>query len=286
MAHAAKLNQLAGGLVTSTTGKPNDSTNFGRLHDRALKGLKNTSHARTNQFEIQSKISGLIEKFTILNRGDLAEGLQTRLDELPSKSKWLPEILSLLLELSDRPLEKTRMEDVEAASKIEEEQPTLTWQDIIAEDPLDEPGIWDDVERGYHSSDDDFTDDEDGSGDDTQATSFIEDPVALAESFVVQVDDGALNQVRDCRENLAVISTGSALSELTLIREALSMLHGLPTSVFDNDIGTGHVTVASNIKLDTASGSVLNDILHQLAATGSTLNALRLWTKAVSYTHL
>lgn len=281
MAHAAKLSRLADGLITSIVGERGDNADTRQLHDRTFKGLKNTSHARTNQFDVQSKLTGLVEKFAVLNRDDLADGLQTRLEELPTKSKWLPEILSLFLELSDRPLEKTSYEDVQDASKIEDGQAELTWADIVADDPLDEDGIWDDVERGYHSSDDDLTADEAGSGDETQATSFTEDdPVALARMHVLQVDSGALDQVKDAQKNVKAASNGDAMSELTLIRETLSMLHGLPASVFNMEPATGAVAPSVDLRLETTSKRALDHALHALADIGSSLNSLRRWAKS------
>lgn len=282
MAHAARLGQLADDLICSITGRTGKDAHFTQLHDRTLRGLKNASHARTNQFDVKTKLDGLVEKFSVLNRDDLAEGLQTRLDELPTKSKWLPELLSLLLELSDRPLEKTRLEDVEAVSRVELEEPALTWADIVADEPLDEAHIWDDVERGYHSSEDDFTGDEHGSGDDTQATSVVEDdPVTLARLHLLPVDSETLKNVTDARQDLANPSDRHpALSELTLIRETLSMLHGLPTNIFTTDRNTHEVTLTRDLKLATASRSILRHTIQQLVDSGSHLNILRAWTKA------
>jgi gamma-tubulin complex component 5 len=62
-----------------------------------------------------------------------------------------PEVLHLLLELSDEPLNKTRLSDLDAL--VPPSPPKeLTWEDIIAEDPL-EGEIWDDVDFGAESSD-------------------------------------------------------------------------------------------------------------------------------------
>ena len=283
MAHAAHLSQLADSLITSIlVGKGSDAE-ARQVHDRTLRGLTNSTHARTNQFDVQSRLAGLVEKFAVLNRDELAEGLQIRLAELPTESKWLPEMLSLLLELSDRPLEKTRIEDVEAASKLDEVESALTWADIIADEPLNEAGIWDDVERGYHSSDDDFTADEDGSGDETQATSVGEDdPVALARMHVMQVEDEALAEVIDAYKAMGSVVPAPAepVSELVLIRETLSVLHGLPASLFDKDDTDGSLSPSENVKLDTASKSVLHHALQALAFIGSSLNALRIWTRS------
>lgn len=93
-----------------------------------------------------NKTKSLEEKFRIRDRDDLADALRSRLTELPP-SGFTPEILSLFLLLSDRPLEKASVEDLEPALAPQ----ALTWADIIAEDPLT-GDIWEDVDFGAESS--------------------------------------------------------------------------------------------------------------------------------------
>lgn len=71
---------------------------------RVQLGLRTTSHTRTDQFAVAKQLEGLQEKFRILNRDELAEALQSQLVELEkTRNSWFPEILCLLLQLSDRP---------------------------------------------------------------------------------------------------------------------------------------------------------------------------------------
>lgn len=94
----------------------------------------------------------LEEKFRIYNRDDLASALRARLSELPSlTSGFTPELLSLFLLISDRPLENSRVDDVDALVPAEEPK-GLTWADIVAQDPLVGPE-WQDVDFGAESSD-------------------------------------------------------------------------------------------------------------------------------------
>jgi len=99
----------------------------------------------------------LEEKFRIINGEALADALQSRIVELKgltdigSSRNSVPETLHLLLELSNEPLKKTRLTDLERL--IPPSPPKeLTWEDIIADDPL-EGEIWDDVDFGAESSD-------------------------------------------------------------------------------------------------------------------------------------
>ena len=282
MAHAITIHRLTSDLVHSIATQAKDDALLVRMRDHAVKSLRNTTHARTNQFDINSKLEGLVEKFAVLNRDDLSEALQLRLDDLPSQSKWMPEILSLLLQLSDRPLEKTSLEDTEALAKQpKDDEPQLSWADLLADAPRDEAGVWDDVERGYHSSGDEQT--TDGEGDSvetppTEATSFgLDDIVALARLQIVQPDDSALNEIQTGSSRFDPDKQHVPIPELELIRDTLFMLHGLPSSIFTTSRSTGHVSFDQPVALSTASQPMIIKFLSHCAEIGSSLNALRNW---------
>ncbi|KAF2172741.1 hypothetical protein M409DRAFT_16704 [Zasmidium cellare ATCC 36951] len=289
MAHAATLKKLAASLVTATTGRNPEEPLFGKLVDKTLKDLKNQSHARTNQFAVQAKLEGLVEKFTVLNRDDLAIALETDLEDLPQDSRWMPEILSLLLELSDHPVERTPAEDLDSEFATAEEP--LTWEDIVDDEPFDDPDMWEDVERGYHSSgDDEFNHDlESEPTTSTKATSLDEeDPAAIARLYLSRPDEASIEHIKLARERGKSIKqqdTMHHLSELKIAREILSMMHGLPTDLFEID-DAGQVTVASEVRIGNASGDSLRDLLETAAATGSALNSLRQWVPEASHSYL
>lgn len=284
MAHAARNAELVENLITSS-GLPKANPKFRSTKEKTLRGLKDHNYARTNQFAVQDRYDGLAEKFTVRNREDLSDALQARLKELPSQSKWLPEILALLLELSDRPLEKTKIEDLDALSKPADLPPELSWKDIIAEDPLDEHGIWDDVERGYHSSGDDATIDEDDEPTTSTAATSVdeEDPEALARLHLVTPDESVLNEVQDSLPYKS--STGTKpLSELVLVRETLMMLRGLKTEVYRLDEKTCDVSVNFDVALSPAAQGTLQRVCMQMAHIGSRLNILREWAQSTRET--
>lgn len=284
MAHAAKIVGLADQLIASVSKDSALNASLSQqLRENTIKQLRIPGHARTDQFDVQSKLDGLVEKFDVLNRGDLAERLQTLLDDLPVDSKWLPETLSLLLLLSDRPVEKTRIKDVDAAiEKSVERSPDLTWAELVAEDPLDQQDIWSDVDRGNYSSEDDVTvDEEDVSADtiSTQATSVHEfDLAAQARSYLLPIDPGRLHKIEDLRCSLN-IDNGENLvvSELFLIRETFAMLHGLPTDLYRLQSSTSVVTPKYSLTLATASRPVIRRIVMSFAELGSSLECLRHW---------
>ena len=130
-----------------------DTPIFQSLHSHALNILKNTSPDRTNHFEIIERLRGLVEKFRVLNNDELADALQVRLQGLETTtSKRTPEILSLFLQLSENPAQKSRIESLDQVERPST-PPQLTWAEVFAEDPLDNrEGIWDTIYYGDESS--------------------------------------------------------------------------------------------------------------------------------------
>ena len=280
MAHAATLDRLTDGLVTALTGKTARDHGYRALKSQAVKGLKDKSHARTNQFAIKARLEGVTEKLAVLNRDDLADALQERLEELPSNSKWAPELLSLFLDLSDRPASKTILSDVLVSDK-DNAGPPLTWEEIVADDPLNEPGVWDDVDRGYHSSGDEVSGSEEESEPtvSTTATSVDDGLSAVARLHLTQPDDETLRTVYEAQQRWDDLPGTCNLSELTLIREILSMLHGLPTDLFSTDTLTGRVFIHRNVKLSTASSRSKADVITSCMKLAAAINYLRIWVK-------
>jgi gamma-tubulin complex component 5 len=283
MAHAATRRELVENLVTGVTEITAENHNFVRLCAQSVKALRDQGHARTNQFTVQARLVGLTEKFSVLNREDLAEVLQSCLDELSSQespSKWLPEILALLLELSDRPAEKTSRELSNSAKSAVVSSQELTWKEIIAADPLEVDGLWDDVERGYHSSGDEMSRDDLASekAPSTSATSADDgdDPVSLVKPHLIQIDDDLLTPLREGKGQKASIHTkATPRDEYSVIRQVFMMLRGLPTALFQTDGQFAKVELSSGIEFTGTSKAVLHDLTAGAAEMGTALNQLR-----------
>ncbi|KAL9530723.1 Gamma-tubulin complex component [Sphaerulina musiva] len=282
MAHAALLDKLTDGLVTALTGQTAKDAGYRALKSQAVRGLRDKSHARTNQFAVKARLNGITEKLAVLNRDDLADALQERLEELPSSSKWTPELLSLFLDLSDCPASKTILSHVVVPEDDQDTGPQLTWEEIVADDPLDEPGVWDDVDRGYHSSADNSSDSELDSEPtvSTSATSVHEDLSAIARLHLSQPDMSITSPVHEALQNWKEDSGTCSLSELTLVREMLLMLHGLPTNLFSRDSSTGRVTMSRRMELATTSTTSVNDVVTSCVKLASALNYLRMWIRS------
>ncbi|KAI4731862.1 hypothetical protein E4T49_00101 [Aureobasidium sp. EXF-10728] len=282
MAHAAKLGALTDDLISAITPSTShrDARQLRHLKDSALRTFKTQHHVRVNQFEIDAKLEGLLEKFYVLNNEPLADALKPRLDELAAiPNKWRPEVLALLLALSDRPAEKT---NIDKALEIVPDEPVeqqLTWAEIIADDPLDEEGIWDDVE--YES---DYSEhrapslSDESIGEPTTSTSASsldqQDLASLARAFVILKDHELLDQVKDIRDRITSTHSGSELTELQVIRQVLLMLHGLPTDLFELR-ASGRVRTRYSCRIANIASSTLDRLLQEVALLGSQITVVR-----------
>jgi gamma-tubulin complex component 5 len=285
MTHAATLEKLAEGLLSSLTGLKPEDVVFRGLRNRTVRGIRNQSHARTNQFAVQKRLDGLTEKLSVLNRDDLSDALQRHLEELSGRSAYLPEVLSLLLELSERPAEAPCNSALGDPAQ-DELASRLTWEDIVAEEPFDEPGVWDDIDRHSHSSADDSSqtsEPEDPTETiSTIATSVYDEGDDLARLHLVQPDAGLLAAIESSTQKWTQSRARQpplVISELALVREMLSMFRGLPTNLFAQDRASGRVVLVAKAKLGSLSISTTMDVLQHCVKTGSALNFLRSWVK-------
>lgn len=257
--------------------------------DTALKAFRFQQHPRINQFDVHARLQGLEEKFIVLNREPLAQALRSRLDELSARhERWTPEILSLLLNLSDRPADKTNLLSVEGADEPSELLPQLTWADIIADDPLNEEGIWDDVVIESDYSDEELHSLSDESlaevTTSTQASSLNDDDrAAFARSFIVSRDQAVLDDVRTVKSQFfqstsedRVISS-IEITELQAIREILLMLLCLPTALFSIS-SDSEIHPKDLFHCCTCEPSTFLQALQEFAVIGSQLGRIRTWT--------
>lgn len=243
---------------------------------------------------MNAQLAGLDEKFRILNNEELADALQIRLQELSHISnKWTPEVLSLLLQLSDQPAKKSKIEDL-ALLKPDPLPPPLTWSEIIADDPLDNrDGIWDVVDFAAHESDENedlLTDDPSSVGSALDVESEVDGTDSNADELIVLVDSAALHEIVDAqfwRRSERIENTGDPLdeihqtpcaSEAQLIREVIFMLLGLPTSIY-NSCKDGTLSVSPSYKTEHLSQNSKAHLLRRFTLLGNDLTTIRRWLK-------
>lgn len=243
---------------------------------------------------MEAQLAGLEEKFRILNNDELADALQVRLQELAHKSdRWTPEVLSLLLQLSDQPAKCTKIEDLDLL-KPEPLPSPLTWSQIIAEDPFDnEDGTWDIPDFAADGSDED---EEIVSSETTRADPATNlqsevDGAGNVDLLVIPPDNFALEDIvraqfwrstkrlhmsKYSSDSHLKASSSMVLTEIQVIREVIFMLLGLPTSIFVAS-KHGSLTVSTSCAIKYLSQDSLRQLLQGFVSLHDELLIIRKW---------
>ena len=259
----------------------------------ALRKLANNQFARTNQFEVTARLNGLEEKWRINNNDPLAETLHLRRAELSiASNKWTSEVLSLLLQLSDRPAGQSNHANVAAVKPEPSLSAPLTWADIVAEDPLDDhDGIWKNVDFTADSSDDGERTESVHSdlslrtpglsviepADEARSEALIESATKISlrevqdKQFWSTHDAEINNFIRETDENYRLNTT---ITELQAIREVVFLLLGLSTSIFSQG-NEGQTILSQTVFIDHLSQESLKRLLQGFAVIADKILTIR-----------
>ncbi|KAL2010689.1 hypothetical protein VTN00DRAFT_6496 [Thermoascus crustaceus] len=287
MAVAADISALTDELIAAIAGT---TSRFKRLKSRAEATLKAKALGRTDQFAVAKQLEGLQEKLQVFNKDELANALRIRLHELDKQdNRWSPEILSLLIQLSDRPATLSRVDSIELTKPPEPPRP-LTWSDLDASGAAYcDDNIWEEVDFAAESSDDDLS----------TVSSDVSIPRILPQSFKAPQDDFVVAEelfsTGDDEELIAAIKSAQFwdgdnrnadqggkdyshfITELQVVRETIFMLQGLPTSLFwrlDYSI-----EVDRRYGLRHSSSQALFTLLRSFSSIGAKIDALRRFAK-------
>ena len=130
----------------------------------------------------------LVEKFAVLGRDDIAEPLERILPYVLGQDANI-ELLTLLLALSDRPVDAAEFDESKFFVEVETEK-GVTWEEIIAEEPL--------VGDHWNEPDYEGSDDEDDWVYETISKVIEEEPVRREENREpIQVEEGASKVAED-----------------------------------------------------------------------------------------
>ena len=294
MAHNVEISALINKLIKAEA-KAAPEADVERYQRAALRAFAAAPTGRVNQFEVAARLDGLVEKSMILNNDPLADALRDRLAELSARSgQWTPDILSLLLDLSDRPVHNTNVDDLfllkPTASPL-----ALTWSEILEDDPLDnQDGIWNNVDFGADGSDEDEILGSEGlDGSEHTTDLYLPDSESFdvrLEKFIQPLDDVDLREIVDAQywkqhpvtssinELKRDTSPELILTELQTVREVIFMLLGLPTSIFNLD-DTQDVPISSEFSIRHVSQGAFTTLLGQFAEIGRRLGKLRSWSR-------
>jgi gamma-tubulin complex component 5 len=269
-----------------------DRESFARLRDNAWRSVRHHSFLRTNQFDVDHQLKGLEERFRVQHREALADAFKERLDALESiQTKWHPDILHFLLELADKPVQKTDLHELELLRAPEEvDEPSFRWEDIAAEDGWDQdPDIW----RTVHfsdSSDDGYQTDATNKSEETSPSDVDLAQARRPEDLALSTEDTAALQNVQTSQSWRLTEPAAAgarksqrttVSEFHVIREYLFMLQGLETTLFSDKCVPDPAFQMQNVLWDTYKA-----LITSCAESGRRLLPLRLFSRSQQTTPL
>ncbi|KAL4995367.1 Spc98 family-domain-containing protein [Aspergillus recurvatus] len=277
-------------LVAEVAKTGKDTARFRALKRRVDEALKTSLHGRTDQFAVARQFDGLLEKFRVLNRDDLADALQPRLAELDEhRGTVIPEILSFLLQLADRPAQLAKVDRLASLRPAKEEK-QLSWTDLdVSGAAYCDEDIWESIDYDASSSDD---------GDISSVSSGIQaarsfTQIASEDDYVIPDDIFCSGEDEDLITSIMSVQfwreenrphhlegakeSCRGLTELQIVREAIFMLQGLPTSLLLRLDGS--VEVDRRYTLSHLSCEALSSVLRSICACGTKIDILRRFTR-------
>ncbi|KNG81893.1 putative gamma-tubulin complex component GCP5 [Aspergillus nomiae NRRL 13137] len=206
MAIPASISALTDELVATVAKVDKRNPRFKILKRRTEDTLRANAHGRTNQFAVAKQLEGLQEKFQVLNKDDLADALRARLTELNEhRDSWFPEILSLLLQLADRPAQLSKVDRIERL-KPQEQVESLSWTELdVSGTAYCEEDIWESVDFGAGSSEDDLSS---VSSDSYHGRSLPQTSIALEEDYVIPEDLFSSGEDEDLVDSIKSAQSG------------------------------------------------------------------------------
>ena len=243
-----------------------------------------------------SELDGLEERFRVLNRDTLGDALRERLDALSKlANNWTPDTLHFLLELSDQPVQNSKLRDLELLRAVDEESaPPLKWDDIAKEEGWDQDrDLWKNVDFADDSSDGDFVETKSDAtvGSEETSLSSVEaryrrHPTDYIDTALDLVGLGGVHETQVWRRQAQSKGTSGkpqriVVSELQALREIIFMLRGLDNSLFDK-----RGNASPRFQLNHASDEVYKNLLRSFGEVGLQLSVLRSFARRSQSAHL
>ena len=257
-----------------------------KLTDIFKRGLKHHSYGRTNQFDVAQRLDGLQEGLQVLDRDDLADALHSRLTELKACDEvWLPDVLDVLLRLSDQPASKSKLEKLETLCRVKQDSSPLRWTDIEVDDPFDRKDqIWQSPTFSALSSDDEIL----SISSEASFLSVLEQSSTDNGVARKQFERAFVNLPPEAKQTPTLFvdyvtkiglnnKEAIFITELQAVRETLFMLHGLPTSLFSSR-GVG-VAVETRFQILDTGPQGCHELLSSFAAIGSEVSIVRAFAR-------
>ncbi|KAK0626992.1 Spc98 family-domain-containing protein [Immersiella caudata] len=300
MAYLAQLGALADELVASLAAAALDTAEGRKRQaadrESALRGIRFHSFLGTNQFDVEDQLKGFDERFRVIGRESLADALSERLAALdPHRNKWTPDVLRFILELADQPAQKSDLRNLDLLYESENDEHALrlTWQEIAKEDGWNEDrAVWRNIDYSPSSGDEDEEEQSAASDQESHTTDTTADEELrrTAKDLLKPMDDLAPLEI--IRESQTWRRTKPArddgwrakkvpISSLQLLREALFMLAGLETTLFNEKCDP-----VTNYQLSGVSWDTYNSLITSFSECGRKLAPLRAFAATTQKTPL
>ncbi|TPX09633.1 uncharacterized protein E0L32_009106 [Thyridium curvatum] len=286
MAYLAKLGAQVDELIAAVSAASGQGDHDGVQisRDAVIRVLRQNTFPRTNQFEVEEYLDGFEERFSVAGRDGLATALGERRRALQAKStRWTPEILQLLLELSDQPVKKSRLEDLELLRPCDQApELTLRWDEIAEEDGWGaDRALWKTINYAETSDDEEYGDaqSESSESDDTSLSSHDARHERSAQDLLLPDPDTAIlepvHQSQAWRyEETTKDPNGRPLklsiTEFQVLREALFMLQGLKNNLFN-----AQCEPAVKYQMSSTSWHTFSALLDSISESGYQIFTLR-----------
>ena len=209
-------------------------------------------------------------------------------------TSWMPEILSMFLQLSDRPAQTSRIEDVEFSHKDIRQAP-LTRTQILDCDLLDnQHGLWDNVDFAANESEEDYSIEikRSQSQESISNTSSCHGPDNKLLELSLSVQQLRLNEKITSHLQmpsvLPVESTQGPVIKITesqMVKESLFMLRSLPTFMYVI-CDTGRILYSRRYCAIYSPGTSITNLLSHLADIGTQLSLTRKWIQKPAHSPL
>lgn len=244
------LDQLSSSILSTQT---TSTTNQKKFQDAFRRRVKRHNYARTNQFEVAERLTGLEEKFQILSLANLSDALRQRRNELKEfQNNWLPDVLDLFLHLSGDPARNERLLELYRVPPRIGTPPPLRWKDVLADDPIDRhdrlwkvPDFSDADDSGYEDDDHTFGTPSSTVSANRHAGKQDHDFLFDQSSLLYELDDKAASAQAD---NIRHGPNMDQISEGTFIRQILLFLHGYPVNLFSAKHNHYQLRPSANIR--------------------------------------
>ncbi|CAN6673596.1 hypothetical protein TRVA0_049S00210 [Trichomonascus vanleenenianus] len=280
-------------LVGHLTGADSEEI-LDRTTARVESFVKRQTYGSVDPSSVVERLYGLVEKFEVVGRRDLARALRSRVEQAqelgkclsPRQVEGLYQVLSLVLNLPGSPLALKELPILELASSDEEKQEKdWKWSEIVAEEPLTGEHWADFNDQSSCSSSLSAWSDEEELEKDLESAVDEDIAAALANMTIEQkpipIEKFAISRPKSTLDTLkselyyANSEQGNGrIAEANILKECILMLQGLPTKLF---LSGEEIAVSTPLpyELSHLSSDILTSILKLYAKTGTLTSRLR-----------